>query len=78
MLEIKEKITYINPLLLLVNDYFIDSIHRDSIQRLGILLTIAIFYDLQEPAGCLNGDLIFILTIFLIIAILTSRWVIFP
>ena len=25
MLEIKEKITYINPLLLLVNDYFIDS-----------------------------------------------------
>ena len=36
---------------------------------LGILLTIAIFYDLQEPAmsGCLNGDLIFIFTIFLII-----------
>ena len=46
----------------------------DDCLVLGILLTIAIFYDLQEPAcGCLNGDLILILTIFLIIGMMVNK-----
>ena len=63
MLEIKEKITY-------MTERFDGS---SQLGLVGILLTIAIFYDLQEPAGCLNGDLIFILTIFLIIALLRDE-----